>query len=111
MYELLAKCISPSFNWNNWTSTIKNRVLIHPDYSDRGPWPGQREISDLRFNDTTSLLTRYLINGGYLDGDIWSGATPEYFIEVKTTTGECRDRFFMSSNQYRLVSAFLSHLV
>ena len=111
VYELLAKCISPSFNWNNWTSTIKNRVLIHPDYSDRGPWPGQREISDLRFNDTTSLLTRYLINGGYLDGDIWSGATPEYFIEVKTTTGECGDRFFMSSNQYILVSAFLSHFV
>ena len=107
VYELLAKYLSPSFNWENWTSIIKNRVLIHPDYSARGRWPGQREISDLRFNDRGSLLTRHLINGGYLDGDIWSGATPEYFIEVKTTTGECGDRFFMSSNQYRLVSAFL----
>jgi hypothetical protein len=101
------KYLSPSFSWDNWTSTIKNRVLIHPNYSERERWPGQREISDIRFNDTRSFLTQHLINGGYLDGDVWSGATPEYFIEVKTTTGDCGDRFFMSSNQYRLVSAAL----
>jgi hypothetical protein len=105
------KYLSPSFNWDNWTSTIKNHVLIHPNYSERERWPGQREISDIRFNDTRSFLTRHLIDAGYLDGDVWSGATPEYFIEVKTTTGECGDRFFMSSNQYRLVSACLYRFV
>jgi hypothetical protein len=49
------------------------------------------------------MLTRYLINAGYLDENVWASATPEYLIEVKTTTGDLGDRFYMSSNQFRLV--------
>lgn len=104
MYELLVKLLSPSFGWSNWTSTINSHVLIHPEYSDRAPWPGRRETSDIRYIDRERLLTRYLIGTGYLDENTWSEATPEYFIEVKATTGSCEDRFFMSTNQYTLVS-------
>lgn len=69
-----------------------------------GAWPGQREISDIRYVDTESRLTQYLIDAGYLDTDVWARATPEYLIEVKTTSHEVDERFFMSSNQFRLVS-------
>jgi hypothetical protein len=105
VYELLVKLLSPSFDWSNWTSTIKSHVLIHPEYFGRAPWPGRRETSDLRYDDRERILTRHLIRTGYLDGNVWSEATPEYFIEVKATTGDCGDRFFMSSNQYRMVSS------
>jgi hypothetical protein len=105
VYELLLTLFLPSFDWDNWTSTIKRHVLAHQEYSHEAPWPGQRETSDLRYNDRGGLLTRYLIEAGYLDRDVWSEATPEYLIEVKTTTGHCESRFFMSRNQYRMVSS------
>jgi hypothetical protein len=68
-----------------------------------GAWPGRRETSDLLYRDARSVLTRYLINAGYLDENVWAGATPEYLIEVKTTTGNFDDRFYMSNKQFRLV--------
>ncbi|CAG8949950.1 hypothetical protein HYFRA_00004281 [Hymenoscyphus fraxineus] len=103
VYELLANFLSPSFGWSNWTSTINSHILIHPDYSENLPWPGRRETSDIRYVDRESVLTMRLISTGYLNGDIWAGKCPEYFIEVKTTTGNCNDRFFMSNNQYSLM--------
>jgi len=99
------KLLSPSFNWSNWTSSINSYVLVHPEYFGRAPWPGRRETSDIKYTDSGRFLTRHLIREGYLDRNVWSEATPEYFIEVKTTTGDCGDRFFMSSNQYRMVSS------
>ncbi|CZR67410.1 uncharacterized protein PAC_17309 [Phialocephala subalpina] len=102
-YECLANLALSSFGWHNWTSTIRKEVLIHPEYRDMGAWPGRRETSDLLYDDTRSMLTRYLINAGYLDENVWAGATPKYLIEVKTTTGRFGDRFYMSSNQFRLM--------
>ena len=66
-----------------------------------GAWPGRRETSNLMYNDTDRILTRYLINADYLDTNIWADATPWYLMEVKTTTGDFSDRLYMSSNQYR----------
>ena len=68
-----------------------------------GAWPGRSEQSDLIYNDTRGILTTYLINAGYLNANVWGDAAPEYFIEVKTTTGDCNDRFYMSAKQYRMV--------
>ena len=68
-----------------------------------GAWPGRRETSDFTYKDANSILTRFLINAGYLDANVWANATPEYLIEVKTTTGDFSDRFYMSANQYRMV--------
>ena len=67
------------------------------------PWPGRHETSDIVFEDTESTLTSLFINAGYLDEELWAGAHPKYFIEVKATTKECGDRFFMSRNQLRMV--------
>jgi hypothetical protein len=69
-----------------------------------GAWPGRYETSDFLYGDAWSMLTRHLINAGYLDGNVWAGATPEYLIEVKTTTGNSDGRFYISGTQFRLVS-------
>lgn len=61
------------------------------------------ETSDLVYKDNDSSLTRFLIAKGYLDVGIWAGAKPEYYIEVKTTTGKYNDRFFMNGKQYTMV--------
>lgn len=76
---------------------------MHPRYSNMPPWPHRRETSDIVYDDINSRLTRLLIQAGYLDENIWADAEPQYLIEVKTTTGDCGDRFFLSSNQYRMV--------
>jgi hypothetical protein len=108
VYECLENLGLPSFDWDNWTSTIRREVLIHPEYRLMGPWPGRHETSDLIYKDDDSILTTYLIGAGYLDADVWANATPEYLIEVKTTTRDFSDRFYMSRNQYRMVRrAFL----
>jgi hypothetical protein len=49
------------------------------------------------------MLSRYLINAGYLDENFCAGATPDDFVEVKATAGNFGDRFYMSSIQLRLV--------
>jgi hypothetical protein len=76
-------------------------------YDDMRPWPGDHETSDIVYEDKDGILTRFLIDTGYLDQGIWAGATPEYSIEVKTTTRGCNDRFIMSSNQYKMVRSRL----
>jgi len=50
------------------------------------------------------VLTKILINAGYLSQIDWEGATPTYFIEVKTTAGTCGTPFYMSRSQYVRVS-------
>ena len=75
-------------------------------YNNMGHWPG-RETSDIVYEDNDGILTRFLIDTGYLDQGIWAGATPEYSIEVKTTTRGYNDRFFMSTNQYNMVRSRL----
>jgi hypothetical protein len=108
VYECLSRLGLSSFGFRNWTSTIRNLVTVHPDYREMGDWPGRREISDLSYQDTDSIFTRLLIEMGYLDENVWAGATPQYLFEVKTTTGLLGDRFFMSSNQVRLVSTSIN---
>lgn len=70
------------------------------------PWTS-RETADIVYKDTTGSFTEKLIDDGYIDNDDgdWNEAKPTYYIEVKTTTGPCHTQFFMSGNQYQLVSA------
>ncbi|EFW99767.1 hypothetical protein CMQ_85 [Grosmannia clavigera kw1407] len=82
-----------------WQSSIRHYVAVHPEYSRLTQWVGQ-ETSDIRYSDAQGKLTAYLIELGYLDASTWQGATPEYFIEVKTTTSSCKTPFFVSSKQY-----------
>ncbi len=96
---MLSDLLLPSFGRHNWKSTIRKEVIIHPKYSDMMAWFGP-ETADITYKDVGSSFTTLLIQGGYLDEAVWRGARPQYFIEVKSTTGECNDRFFMNNSQY-----------
>ncbi|RHZ43626.1 uncharacterized protein CDV56_101060 [Aspergillus thermomutatus] len=100
VFELLSSSDLPGFNRGNWRSNIRRHVSVHPDYHDLAPWSGV-ETADLVYRDTRSTLTTILIDAGYLSHARWCGANPTYYIEVKTTTGECDSAFFMSKSQYR----------
>jgi hypothetical protein len=87
---------------------MRQLVTVHPNYRGMASWD-EHETSDIVYTDTNSHLTRLLIRLGYLD-IIWNESEPEYFIEIKTTTGNCADRFFMSYNQYNMVRLAFSRL-
>ncbi|RFU34079.1 hypothetical protein B7463_g2224, partial [Scytalidium lignicola] len=103
VYEILLNTLYPYFGTENWRSTIRHLVTVHPNYRGMASW-NELETSDIVYRDTNSHLTRLLIHLGYLD-NIWIESEPEYFIEVKTTTGNSADRFFMSHNQYNMMQA------
>jgi hypothetical protein len=109
VFELLSKLGLPGWSRENWQSTIRTYVRAHPQYSGIERWPF-RETADLVYNDEQGRLTEVLIDSGYLARDEWQQARPRYFLEVKTTTGECDMPFYMSGNQYRLVSPNFSSL-
>ena len=105
VFELL-KNLSPelpSFSLENWRSTIRRYVSVHPDYANIGHW-NHRETSDFEYNDSEGALTELMIDNGYLERDVWENKKPKYYLEVKTTTGPCEAPFYMSKSQYRLVS-------
>jgi hypothetical protein len=93
----------PNWSRENWQSTIRHYVSAHEDYSDLQPWR-HRETADIVYHDTEGRLTEMLVTKEYLN-DEWLHKTPKYFIEVKTTTGPCNTPFYMSGNQYQLVSS------
>ncbi len=82
---------------------MRKYVIIHPEYTDMDEWRG-RETSDITYCDVQSKLTAELIEKGYLARNTWEGKHPNYFIEVKTTTGSCETPFYISKAQYQRVS-------
>ncbi|KAG2027473.1 hypothetical protein GB937_001217 [Aspergillus fischeri] len=100
VFELLSSSNLPGFSRDNWRSTIRKHISVHPDYHDLAPWYGF-ETADVVYRDTSSTLTTTLIDAGYLPHARWHGSNPTYYIEVKTTRGECDSAFFMSKSQYR----------
>lgn len=110
-FELLSH-LSPSlsnFSIANWQSTIRSYVTSHREYSNISPWRG-KEKADIMYTDNNSTLTGLLIDKGYLPSNIWAGAKPLYYIEVKTTTGSCETPFYMSKYQYNRVNTISSTL-
>ncbi|KAJ4314945.1 hypothetical protein N0V84_008639 [Fusarium piperis] len=104
VFELL-KNLSPQlpgFSLENWRSTIRRYVSVHPDYVDIQPW-NHRETSDIEYSDSEGVLTELLVDNGYLERDIWENKKPRYYLEVKTTTGPCEAPFYMSKSQYGLM--------
>ena len=88
---------------NNWLSKIRHYAAFCVEHADIEPWTKQ-ETSDIVYNDTSGSLTRWLIQKGYLTLRLWENARPKYYLEVKATTKECREKFFMSDDQYHRVS-------
>lgn len=97
----------PEFSRDNWQSTIRKYVTVHPEYARMAAWNG-RETADIVYEDNGSVLTELLIDKGYLAQDQWRGSMPEYFIEVKSTTGSRDMPFYMSKHQYQRVSFAVS---
>ncbi|KAJ5263150.1 hypothetical protein N7478_010755 [Penicillium angulare] len=100
-FELLSGMTPPLPGWSqqNWQSTIRRYVTIHPDYATMAPWYG-RETSDIVYDDTEGAFTSLLISHGYLEADEWEDRRPRYFIEIKTTTGPLGTPFYMSKRQF-----------
>lgn len=105
VFELLSRLGLPAFSRNNWQSTIRECVRIHPDYADLAPWTG-RETADITYRDSSGELTSLLADKGFMShvsAEHLTNARPQYFIEVKTTTLACETPFFMSKYQYERV--------
>lgn len=104
VFEVFSRlpAILPGFSWENWQSTIRGYVRVHNEYSNIQPWQGM-ETADFRYTDATGTLTSFLIDTGYLRSNIWSGKRPEYYFEIKSTTGPCENAFYMSKYQYERV--------
>lgn len=104
VFELLSKLELPKWGRENWQSTIRKYAAVHPDYTGLSHW-SSRETADLVYVDSLGQLTNTLMDAGILTRDEWSGKRPKYYFEVKTTTGPSKTPFYMSGNQYRLVSS------
>ena len=78
---------------------------VHPEYAGLRHWGG-RETSDIVYDDVEGGFTDLLIGNGYLDAIRWGDETPRYYIEVKSTTEQCANPFFLSSRQYTRVRTF-----
>ncbi|PNP81519.1 hypothetical protein FNYG_05194 [Fusarium nygamai] len=102
VFELLSTIphALPGWSRDNWQSTVRHHVSIHPDYNSLGNWYGS-EQGDLFFDDVTGTFTSYLIEKGYLE-ESWRKERPEYYIEVKTTTSARLDTpFYMNAVVWR----------
>lgn len=105
VFELLSRHTQalPGFSRDNWQSTVRHFVNVHPDYTTLEDWHGV-EQGDLFFDDVAGTFTSYLIETGYLE-EYWRRERPEYYIEVKTTTSSRFETpFYMSKYQYARVT-------
>lgn len=93
----------PEFSRENWKSRIRAYVSLLEEYEGLINWR-HRETADIVYNDVEGQFTEMLIDRGYLRRDEWVDARPKYYIEVKTTTGRCATPFYVSKNQFDLVS-------
>lgn len=102
MYHLLSKIGLPNFDQTCWQSRIRYRAAFHQDYQDISHWPG-KETADIIYTDQEHVLTKKLVQKGYL-GPEWATLCPTtYYIEVKATTGSCDTQFFCSQEQVDLM--------
>jgi hypothetical protein len=94
----------PNFTRACWKSTIRHLVSVYERYSDLERWIGA-ETSDIVYTDNESTLTQLLIRQGYLASATWTGRTPTYYIEVKTTMGDEARPFYCSQAQFDRMEA------
>lgn len=99
----------PKFSEANWRSTIRSELSRSTHFANIANWTG-RETADIVYKDESGQLTQYLRE--HCKGDFpnqiredrnFQTHPIEYFLEVKTTTGDCKTRFYMSSGQYKRV--------
>ncbi|TLD20697.1 hypothetical protein PspLS_08606, partial [Pyricularia sp. CBS 133598] len=88
----------PGWNWEVWTSQIRELANVHRDYTDLQS--AEEGTSDFVYEDSKGYLTKVLINWNYLDRDSWKSARPVYHIEAKGTTSQWDEDFHISKPQY-----------
>ncbi|KAH7082057.1 hypothetical protein FB567DRAFT_581505 [Paraphoma chrysanthemicola] len=116
IFTLLSSINIPNFNESNWPSTIRSELIGHYGFQDLTAWHG-RETSDLVYTDTDGTFTKYLrqnCEGGFPTGiyqtrDLRTSPI-EYYLEVKSTTGPCGTRFYMSGKQYDRMESMAVHV-
>ncbi|UPX10550.1 uncharacterized protein EKO05_0001202 [Ascochyta rabiei] len=106
VFTLLSTLNLPNFNESNWPSTIRSELTGRFGFEDLTAWHGH-ETSDLVYKDDTGAFTEYLRNncvGGFspwiFETRNMQTSPVEYYLEVKSTTGRCGTRFYMSGKQY-----------
>lgn len=104
--SLKSSLVDFDFNIDNWQSKIRQYANIHANYIGLRNWD-VKETSDIVYNDVKGVFTTFLIDKGYLSKAGWQGRTPKYYIEVKTTTEQCKKPFFVSKGQFKRVSTML----
>ena len=81
---------------------------MHEKYRDMDEWRGQ-ETADIVYEDCgpdhklTAFLSRYLLP----EYSLHERENIKYYLEVKTTTGDCSNRFFVSKAQYNRVRIYI----
>ncbi|CAG5182746.1 uncharacterized protein ALTATR162_LOCUS10314 [Alternaria atra] len=108
VFEELSALNLADFTRNNWRSTIRGELSRYHGYAGIANWEG-RETADIVYKDCDGRLTRWLkgnCTGGYPAGfrnRDFAEHPIEYYFEVKSTTGACGSRFFLSTGQYKLM--------
>jgi hypothetical protein len=109
VFELLSNLGLPGFDESNWRSTIRGELSESEHFADLQDWAG-RETADIVYEDTSGQLAEFLNEvcldhlPPRLEGNSNHKKRPfKYYLEVKTTTGKCKSRFFMSKAQYKRV--------
>ncbi|KAH8586657.1 hypothetical protein B0O99DRAFT_585566 [Bisporella sp. PMI_857] len=99
IFELLLGLSLPGFSEISWESTIRTEVRVHDRYRNL-EFLTRRETADITYNDIDGVLTKLFIEKRYLDRETWENSRPKYYLEVKTTTKDCSEQFYMSGSQY-----------
>ena len=101
MFEFLSNLGLPNFSIQNWKSKIRKEVCVTEKYREMEEWKGL-ETADIVYEDCgpdhklTGFLSEHLRRRDSLHRE----ANIKYYLEVKTTTGDCSNRFFLSKAQY-----------
>jgi hypothetical protein len=63
------------------------------------------DFADFTYQDINGQLTEILTTHGFIcDVETWLESPPIYHLEVKSTSGPCKEPFHMSNNQVTMVS-------
>jgi hypothetical protein len=97
VYRILQSVLGEDFNEKAWTSELRH--VAGPDFTIWKPKPWEKDTSDFNYFDDDRKLIDWLVRTGVEVPDIWQEQTPEFHIEVKTTTHSCNEPFHLSRLQ------------
>ena len=94
----------PNFSRDNWKSTIKKEVRVHEKYRDMADWTGPETADIVYWDEGPDYRLSNTLQDYLPQMCLQQGAKIKYYLEVKTTTDDWNNRFFMSKAQVRRVS-------